>query len=90
MFNTIFDHILLRMYVCFQAPSDLATAALQSQIEREQKIQDGAARLLQASKNTTQCLEASKGLFVSKAKILALMREMQQIQTVSTAQLESW
>lgn len=55
-----------------------ATNALQSRIELEYKIRDGAAKLLQASKSTRQSIEASKGLFVSNAKIIALMRELQE------------
>ena len=56
-------------------------ATLQALIEREYKIRDGAARLLQASKNSHQSMEASKSLFVSNAKIIALMKEMQQRQS---------
>jgi len=44
-------------------------------------MRDGAAKLLQASKSTRQSMEASKGLFVSNAKIIALMRELQQRQS---------
>lgn len=36
--------------------------------------------MLQASKNSRQSMEASKGLFVSNAKIIALMKELQQRQ----------
>ena len=57
-----------------------AVTSLQEQIEREYKIREGAAKLLQASKNTRQSMEASKGLFVSNAKIIALMKELQQRQ----------
>ena len=56
-------------------------ATLQALIEREYKIRDGAARLLQASKNSRQSMEASKSLFVSNAKIIALMKEMQRRQS---------
>jgi len=52
-------------------------------IELENKIRDGAAKLLQASKTTRQSMEASKGLFVSNAKILALMREMQKQKAIT-------
>ena len=45
----------------------------------ETKIKDGAAKLLQASSSRTQSMEASKGMFVSNAKIIALLREMQQL-----------
>lgn len=57
---------------------DPELVSLQEQIERENKIRDGATKLLQASNNPHQAMEASKGLFVSNAKILALMREIQQ------------
>lgn len=43
-------------------------------------MREGAAKLLQASKNSRQSMEASKGLFVSNAKIIALMKELQQRQ----------
>ena len=61
-------------------PYDSAVTSLQEQIEREYKIREGAAKLLQASKNSRQSMEASKGLFVSNAKIIALMKELQQRQ----------
>ena len=41
-------------------------------------MRDGAAKLLQASKAQKHSMEASKGLFVSNIKILALMRELQR------------
>lgn len=50
----------------------------------ETKIKDGAMKLLQASSSPAQSMEASKGLFVANAKILALMREMQQLRTESS------
>ena len=62
-------------------PHNSALTSLQEQIEREYKMRDGAAKLLQASKSTRQSMEASKGLFVSNAKIIALMRELQQRQS---------
>ena len=55
-------------------------ADLKKQIERENSIRDGGAKLLQASKNIKQSMEASKGLFVSEAKIIGHMRELQQLQ----------
>ena len=61
--------------------SGSSAITLQAQIEREYKIRDGASRLLQASKNSRQSMEASKSLFVSNAKIIALMKEMQQRQS---------
>lgn len=54
--------------------------ALQEKIDHEYKMRDGAVKLLQASKSAQQSMEASKGLFVSNAKIIALMRELQQMQ----------
>lgn len=42
--------------------------------------------MLQASKNAKQSMEASKGLFVSEAKIIGHMRELQQIQARSEVQ----
>lgn len=63
----------------FQTPRpNPAANAIQARIELEYKIRDGAAKLLQASKNTRQSIEASKGLFVSNAKIIGLMKELQQ------------
>ena len=62
-------------------PQNPAISQLQEKIELEYKIRDGATKLLQASNNSTQSMEASKGLFVSNAKIIALMRELQQLQT---------
>ena len=47
-------------------------------------MRDGANKLLQASKTTWQSMEASKGLFVSNAKIIALMKEVQQRQAAVT------
>lgn len=47
----------------------------------ETKIKDGATKLLQASSSSTQSMEASKGLFVSNAKIIALLREIQQLRS---------
>ena len=68
----------IRVYSTLQS----GTAKLQAQIEREYKIRDGAARLLQASKSSRQSMEASKSLFVSNAKIVSLMKELQQRQSV--------
>ena len=56
-------------------------ANLKNQIEREYLIRDGGAKLLQASKNSRQSMEASKGLFVSEAKIIGLLKELQQLKT---------
>ncbi|CAI8047895.1 Rhotekin-2 [Geodia barretti] len=58
---------------------DPAIERLQERIEMETKIKDGATRLLQASSTAAQSMEASKGMFVSNAKILALLREIQQL-----------
>ena len=62
-------------------PQNSAVTSLQEQIEREHKMRDGAAKLLQASKSMRHSMEASKGMFVSNAKIIALMRELQQRQS---------
>ena len=65
-------------------PSEVGSSecgAIQAQIEREYKIRDGASRLLQASKTSRQSMEASKSLFVSNAKIISLMKELQQRQS---------
>ncbi len=53
---------------------------LQGYIEKEYAIRDGGAKLLQASANQKQSMQASKGLFVSDAKILGHMRQLQQVQ----------
>ena len=45
-------------------------------------------KLLQASSSTAQSMEASKGLFVSNAKIIALLREIQQLRTESAVKTE--
>ena len=47
----------------------------------ETKIKDGATKLLQASNSTTQSMEASKGVFVSNAKIISHLREIQRLHT---------
>ena len=60
-------------------PQDPAIERLQERIEMETKIKDGATRLLQASSTAALSMEASKGMFVSNAKILALLREIQQL-----------
>ena len=59
-------------------PVHPAIASLQEAIERENKMRDGAAKLLHASKSQKHSMEASKCLFVSNAKLLALMHEIQQ------------
>lgn len=51
---------------------------LEERIAREQKIRDGASKLLQVSKTPGQVLEASKGHFVSNAKLIALMKDLQE------------
>ena len=51
----------------------------------ETKIKDGAAKLLQASSSRNQSMEASKGIFVSNAKIIALLREIQQLSAGTTS-----
>ena len=56
----------------------VASAVLQDQIDKEYKIRDGAGKLLQACKQGKNALEASKSLFVSNAKIIALMKELQK------------
>jgi hypothetical protein len=60
---------------------DPAIERLQERIEMETKIKDGATRLLQASSTAAQSMEASKGVFVSNAKIISLLREIQQLRT---------
>ena len=62
-------------------PDNPAVTLLKDQIERECKIRDGATKLQQAAKNPWQGMEASKGLFVANAKLLALMKELQQVQS---------
>lgn len=64
-------------------PQDRSLIALQESIEREYKMRDGAAKLLAACKGPRQAMEASKGMFVSNAKIIALLREVQQRQAKS-------
>lgn len=59
-------------------------ADLKKNIEREYLIRDGGAKLLQASKNSKQSMDASKGLFVSDAKIIGSMRELQHQQSTSS------
>lgn len=58
-------------------------AELEKEIEREYLIRDGGAKLLQASKSSKQSMEASKGLFVSDAKIIGCMRELQHQKSIS-------
>ena len=45
-------------------------------------MRDGAAKLLQAAKNSRQSMEASKGLFVSNQKVITLMQELQEVKKV--------
>ena len=59
-----------------------AIKKLQETINKECKIRDGAAKLLQAAKSTRQSMEASKGLFVSNQKVIALMQELQEVKKV--------
>ena len=47
-------------------------------MQQEEKIKEGAVKLLQASKSPQQVMEASKGVFVSNARILSLMKELQK------------
>lgn len=61
-------------------------AELKKHIELEHQIRDGGTKLLQASKTNKQSMEASKGLFVSEAKIIGHMRELQRIQGKSEVQ----
>lgn len=56
-------------------------ASLQKKIEQEYSIRDGGSKLLQASKSNRQSMEVSKGLFVSDAKIMGHMRELQRQQS---------
>lgn len=53
---------------------------LRKLIDCEYSIRDGGAKLLQASKNSKQSMQASKGLFVSDAKIIGYMKELQHQQ----------
>ena len=64
-------------------PQNPAIEHLQEKIELENKIKDGAMKLLQASSSSAQSMEASKGMFVSNAKILAHLREIQHLHTES-------
>lgn len=63
---------------------DSAISVLEERITREQKIRDGASKLLQVSKTPGQMLEASKGLFVSNAKLIALMKDLQERKAAAT------
>lgn len=72
----------LPFYWFFQPPRYVnpKVAELKKQIECEYSIRDGGQKLLQASKNTAQSMQASKGLFVSDAKIIGYMSELQHHQ----------
>ena len=67
----------------FQPPRYMGHIAnIQRCIEREYAIREGGVKLLHASSNNKQAMEASKGLFVSDAKIIGHMRELQQQQDI--------
>ena len=51
---------------------------VESQIEQESKIRDGALRLIQAATTTKQSMEAAKSLMTSNARLLALMSRLQK------------
>ena len=57
---------------------------LQAKIDHECLIRDGTVKLLQASTNERQAINASKTLFVCNTKILTLMKVLQKAK--STAQ----
>jgi hypothetical protein len=65
-----------------------AIEQLEEKIEMETKIKDGATKLLQASSSTAQSMEASKGVFVSNAKIISHLREIQRLHTESAVKSE--
>lgn len=50
---------------------------LNEAIERENKMREGAGKLLQATKSGCYNMDACKGLFVSNNKILTLMKQLQ-------------
>ena len=50
-------------------------------MDYEIKMRDGTAKLLAASKNPHQMLEAAKNLFTSNNRMLAYMSELQQRKT---------
>ena len=52
-------------------------------------MRDGAAKLLAACKGPRQAMEASKGMFVSNAKIIALLREVQLRQAKNNCRSDS-
>jgi hypothetical protein len=57
--------------------------ALQERIDHECLYRDGTVKLLQATTNSKQALEASKSLFVCNSKIIALMNELQKLKSQS-------
>lgn len=60
------------------ADKSAAEMEVESQIEQESKIRDGALRLYQAATNTKQSMEASKSLMTSNARLLVLMSCLQK------------
>ena len=55
---------------------------LQERIDHECLIRDGTVKLIQATTNSKQGLEASKTLFVCNSKIIALMNELQKLKSL--------
>lgn len=56
---------------------------LQSKIDHEVRMRDGTAKLLAASKQPAQLLEAARTLLTSNARMLAYMGELQRRKTDS-------
>ena len=51
------------------------------QIEKEVRMRDGACKLLAASSQRDQALEASKNLVSCNSRILALLSDLQRMRT---------
>ena len=56
-------------------------AYLQQKIDYEIRMRDGTAKLLAASRQPTQQLEAAKNLLASNTRMLAYMTELQKRKT---------
>ena len=79
----MFSLRLLGLCLCSDHPQQVTKLKeLQERIDHECLIRDGTVKLIQATTNSKQALEASKTLFVCNSKIIALMNELQKLKSL--------
>ena len=79
----MFSLRLLGLCLCYDHPQQVTKLKeLQERIDHECLIRDGTVKLIQATTNSKQALEASKTLFVCNSKIIALMNELQKLKSL--------